>query len=122
MVLPLNFILTFLDDLAFKVTISFSCNEQIVDPLILLINWALNSLVAFVAGTSISFALIDIVIEHSSSVAPHSKYETKYTPVSLILIELLSGYSVKKATPFSGRELLYPHLGLNLLAYQSLNI
>ena len=57
---------------------------------------------AFVAGTSISFALIDIVIEHSSSVAPHSKYETKYTPVSLILIELLSGYSVKKATPFSG--------------------
>ena len=100
MVLPLNFRLTVLEVLTFRVIRSFDCSDTIVDPLILLIIWALNSLVALVAGCNTLLALTDIVIEHSSFVAPHNKYDTKYTPFSFILIELLSGYSVRNAVPF----------------------
>ena len=77
LVLPLNLRATVLDGLIFSVIRSFVCNDKIVVPLILFIICALNSLVALVAGCNILFALTDIVKEHSSFVAPHSKYDTK---------------------------------------------
>lgn len=54
----------------------------------------------YVAGCKSPFALTDIVNEQSSFVAPHNKNDIKYTPLSFILIELLSGYSVKNEVPF----------------------
>lgn len=106
LVFPLNFISTVLDCLILNVIRSFGCNDTIVVPLILLIILALNSLVTFVADCNMSFALTDNVIEHSSFVAPHIKYDTRYIPLSFILIELPSGYSVKNDIPFSSNGII----------------